>query len=223
LAVANARLQAEVRARVAELTASRRRIIEAGDAQGRELARELSQGPERRLDVVERLLDDASGQLTGPERDGLTDVQRELRNARAELRNFAQGIRQLSLSEGGLAVAVPRLAERVPIPVSLLVNVDRLPPAVEAAAYFVCSEALTNVVKHASATSASIVIGLRNGEVVVEISDDGVGGADTSRGSGLRGLSDRVEALGGELTVQRLEVGGTEVTAVIPTQPGRPD
>ncbi|MDQ3505718.1 MAG: hypothetical protein M3446_08480 [Actinomycetota bacterium] len=223
LAVANARLQAEVRARVDELTASRRRIVEAGDAQGRELARELAEGPERRLDVVAGLLDDASGQLTGPERDGLTNVQHELRNARAELRNFAQGIRPLSLSEGGLAVAVPLLTERVPIPVSLSVKVGRLPPAVEAAAYFVCSEALTNVAKHAAATSASIVIGLRSAEVVVEISDDGVGGADTSRGSGLRGLSDRVEALGGELTVQRPEVGGTKVTAVIPTQPGRPD
>jgi signal transduction histidine kinase len=223
LAVVNARLQADVRARVDELTASRRRIVEAGDAQGRELARELAEGPERRLDVVAQLLDDASGQLTGPERDGLTDVQHELRNARAELRNFAQGIRPLSLSAGGLAVAVPLLTERVPIPVSLSVKVGRLPPAVEAAAYFVCSEALTNVAKHASATSASIVIGLRDGEVGVEISDNGVGGADPSHGSGLRGLSDRVEALGGELTVQRPEVEGTKVTAVIPTQPGRPD
>jgi len=99
----------------------------------------MAEGRERRLDVVAQLLDDASGQLNGPERAGLTGVQHALRDARAELRNFAQGIRPLALSEGGLAVAVPLLTERVPIPVSLSVNVDRLPPAVEAAAYFVCS------------------------------------------------------------------------------------
>ncbi|MDQ4037464.1 MAG: histidine kinase, partial [Actinomycetota bacterium] len=223
LAVANARLQAEVRARVAELTASRRRIVEAGDAQGRELAREVSQGPQRRLDAVARLLDDAASQVTGPGGDGLTEVVDELRNARAELRNFAQGIRPLALSAGGLAAAVPLLAQRLSMPVTVSVDVDRLPPAVEAAAYFVCSEALTNVTKHASAASASIVIGRTDRQVVVEISDDGIGGADPSRGSGLRGLADRVEALAGAVTVERPESGGTRVRAVIPTQPGRPE
>ncbi|MBA3294248.1 MAG: hypothetical protein H0T40_11095 [Geodermatophilaceae bacterium] len=125
LAVANARLQAEVRARFAELTASRRRIVEAGDAQGRELARKLSQGPERRLNAVSRLLDDAAAEVTSPERDGLAEVLAELRHARAELRDFAQGIRPLSLSAGGLGAAVPLLAQRAPIPVTVSMAVDR--------------------------------------------------------------------------------------------------
>ncbi|MDQ3475450.1 MAG: two-component sensor histidine kinase, partial [Actinomycetota bacterium] len=118
---------------------------------------------------------------------------------------------------------VPLLAQRAPLPVAVSVDVARLPPAVEAAAYFVCSEALTNVAKHASATSASIVIGGTDRQVVVAISDDGIGGADPSRGSGLRGLADRVEALGGAVTVVRPDDGGTRVSAVIPTKPGRPE
>lgn len=221
IAVANARLQAEVRARLVELAASRRRIVEAGDAQRRRLERELSDGAERRLDVVMHLLDDALREATGAEVAELGELENELLSARAELHAFAQGIRPSLLGEGGLAAALPVLAGRAPVPVELVVDVGRLVPAVEAAVYFVCSEALANVAKHASATRVSVVVAGRADEVMVTITDDGIGGADPSRGSGLRGLTDRVEALGGRLDVGDRSGGGTAVTVTIPL-PDRP-
>ena len=221
VAVANARLQAEVRARLEELAASRRRIVEAGDTQRRRLERQLSDGAERRLDVVMHLLDDARLQATDSEADRLGELENELVSARAELHEFAQGIRPSLLGAGGLAAALPVLAGRAPVPVELVVDVGRLLPAVEAAVYFVCSEALANVAKHAAASRVSVVVAGNADEVTATIADDGIGGADPSRGSGLRGLADRVEALGGQLAVGGRSGGGTAVRVTIPF-PGLP-
>ena len=216
LAVSNARLQAEVRARVLELAASRRRIVDAADMQRRRLGRELHEGAERRLGGVASLLEQARGEVDGPAALEVAEVEEELRAARAELHDFAQGIHPSALTDGGLAAALPELASRAGIPVELELSVGRLAPAVEAAVYFLCSEALANAAKHAQATSVSIAVKRRSGRLLVEIADDGVGGADTARGSGLRGLADRIEALGGRLSVESLPRGGTRLLAELP-------
>jgi signal transduction histidine kinase len=205
IAVANARLQADSRARAAELEASRRRIVEAADAQRRRLERELREGPEWRLARVAEL---AAG--VDPELEGA------LSGARAELREFARGIHPALLTERGLAAALGDLASRSPVPVELTTSTDRLPAALEAGAYFVCSEALANVAKYASASRASVRVETKNGLLRVEVADDGVGGAEIGRGSGLRGLADRVEALGGELSVRSSPGAGTRVVAEVP-------
>jgi signal transduction histidine kinase len=219
LAVANARLQADIRGRVSQVAAARRRIVEAVDTQRRRLERELSEGAQRRLDVVLRLVADSRRDAAAVDDFGLGDLQAEIRAAQAELSDFAQGIRPTALDHGGLAAAVPVLAGRAPVPVDLDVAVGRLPPAVEAAVFFVCSEALTNVAKHAHARHAWVAVALRDGEVVTSVRDDGVGGVDPKRGSGLRGLADRVEALGGRVDVRDGASGGTMLTAAIPADP----
>ncbi|MEO6714356.1 MAG: sensor histidine kinase, partial [Mycobacteriales bacterium] len=216
LAVANARMQAQVQARVAELAASRRRIVEAGDEQRRRLAAELSSGAEQRLVDVDRLLGDLAAAADGAAPVGLSELQAEVRGALAELDEFAQGIRPSALGAGGLRAAIPVLAARATVPVAVEVSVGRLPPAVESAIFFFCSESLANVAKHAHATRASVdVVGVE-GHVVATVDDDGVGGADP-RGSGLRGLADRVEALGGTMDVADAAGGGTRLTASMPT------
>jgi len=208
LAVANARLQAEVTARVDEVEASRRRIVEASDEQRSRLERELREGAERRLAHVAELLTDGG--------EPLADVRAGLDMARAELREFARGMHPVTLTEHGLRGAVRELAGRSPIPVAVAVPAARFPPAVEAAAYFVCAESLTNVAKHAAASQVHLSITQENGRLIVVIADDGIGGADPSRSSGLRGLADRVEALGGSLAVDSPPGGGTRVTANLP-------
>jgi signal transduction histidine kinase len=216
LAVTNARLRAEVRARVAELAASRRRIVEAGDAQRSRLEQALATGAERRLAEVDRLLTELvpAAPLTG-----LAEVRAEVRGARTDLHAFAQGVRPTALGEGGLPAALPVLAARSGVPVRLTVTVGRLPPAVESALYFVCAEALTNVGKHAAASGVTVVAQRTGGDTVLTVGDDGVGGADP-RGSGLRGLTDRVEALGGTMVVTGGPAGGTVLTARIPVPAG---
>ena len=211
LAVANARLQAEAQERAAELEASRRRIVEAADAQRRRLEHELRTGAERRLGTIAALLEAADGDA-----DALRALEAELDGARRELRRYAQGIHPVALADGGLVPALALLAERAPVPVEVRGEVGRLPEAIEAALYFVCSEALANVAKHASASRASIVLSEGRERVVVNVQDDGIGGADPARGSGLRGLADRVEALGGRLRVQSARLSGTRVVAELP-------
>jgi signal transduction histidine kinase len=208
VAVANARLQAEVRARVSEVEGSRRRIVEAGDAERRRLERELREGAQRRLARVAELLADR-----GPP---TADLQRELQAARAALTEFARGVHPRTLTETGLAAALAELSELSPVPVQVRVPEERLPLAVEAAVYYVCSEALTNVAKHAKASTVDVRVERRAGLVGVEITDDGVGGADPVRGSGLRGLADRVEALQGRLRVTSAPGSGTRILAEIP-------
>ena len=215
LAVANARLQAEARTRAIELEASRRRIVEASDAQRRRLEQELRLGVESRLGTVAALLDDA--RTTG-ETDGaaIDMLERELDDARRELGEFAHGVHPAALTEGGLGPAVAQLAERSPLPVEMTGDIGRLPPPLEAALYFVCSEALTNAVKHASASRVEVTVRMNRERVVVVVRDDGVGGADPARGSGLRGLADRVEALGGRLEMESRRGAGTRILAELP-------
>ena len=192
LALSTRQLSGEVRARMAEVEASRRRIIEAADGQRRRLERELRDGAEQRLARAAELLDGSPAHA---------EVAERLTTVRAELREFARGIHPAVLTEGGLRPALHELADGSPIPVHLHVPGERLGASLEAAVYFVCAEALTNVVKYSGASRAAIDVVARDGFVTAEIRDDGVGGADMSRGTGLRGLADRVEALGGALRV----------------------
>jgi signal transduction histidine kinase len=216
MAVSNARLQAEVRARVLELAASRRRVVEAADAQRRRLERELRQGAERRLASVSALLTQAREDADEGAAAQLVAVENELDGARVELRDFARGIHSTALTEGGLAAALPELALRAGMPVELEVSTGRLAPATEAAVYFLCSEALANAAKHAEATSVTIGVSQSSGRLLVAIADDGVGGADPAGGTGLRGLADRIEALGGRLSLESLPRQGTRLLAEIP-------
>jgi signal transduction histidine kinase len=206
LALSTRQLSGEVRARVAEVEASRRRIIEAADAQRRRLERELHDGAERHLARAAELLDGSPDH---------TEVATRLTTVRGELREFARGIHPAVLTERGLAPALRELTAGSPVPVELAVTDERLAASLEEAVYFVCAEALTNVVKYAGASRAVIDVSARDGVVAAEIRDDGVGGADISRGTGLRGLADRVEALGGELRVTS-GVAGTSVRAELP-------
>jgi signal transduction histidine kinase len=211
LAVANARLQAEVRARLDQVNESRRRLVEAADEQRRQLERELRGGAERRLAQVAELLDGAGPQLA--------DIQAGLAAARTELRELARGIHPATLTDNGLAAALQELSARSPLPVTLSVPGGRWPEAVEAAAYFACSEAMANIIKHARATDVVIQVTATEAELQIEVADNGVGGACLSAGSGLRGLRDRSETLGGEVTVVSPPEHGTQVIVKLPLRP----
>jgi signal transduction histidine kinase len=218
LALGNARLRAQVRANITELGIARRRLVEAADGQRRQLESELDGGPRRMLSETSRLLENVDAQAGASLRERLTLLRAELTTAHDELRNLAHGIRPPALESGGLSAALPLLVQQAePDPVDLAVHEGRLPPAVEGAVYFVCAEALTNIAKHANATRASVAITVDNGAVVARIVDDGRGGADRT-GSGLRGLADRVEALGGRLSVTDRSQGGTVLMARIPLE-----
>jgi signal transduction histidine kinase len=213
IAVGNARLQAEVRARAVELEASRRRIVEAADEQRRRLEQELRHGAERRLEVAAAFLHEAGSLAAG---SGAEPLEAELDEARRELRAFAHGVHPAALTDDGLVPAVERLRERSAIPVDVRGAVGRLPGPIEAALFFVASEALANAAKHASCSHVAIELRQEPENVVVEIADDGHGGADPAEGSGLRGLADRVEALGGGLRVESPPGAGTRVVARVP-------
>jgi len=214
IAVANAALQAEARAQAAELERSRRRIVEAGDAQRRRIQEELRRGAGRRLGTVAALLGDARAHVVEREAAAAVEtLESELGDARHELDEFARGVHPAIVTEAGLMPAVAELAERSPIPVEVRGAIGRLPPAVETALFFVCSEALANVAKHAAASRVTIDVAANRRRVTVAVADDGRGGADPSTGSGLRGLADRVEALGGRLAVTSRPGEGTRVSA----------
>jgi signal transduction histidine kinase len=202
VAVANARLQAEAQARADELVASRRRIVQAADEQ-------------RRLENVQALLEGARNEVTAHEADAISALEQELDTTRRELREFAHGVHPGALTDGGLMPALAQLSERSPIPVAVTGDVPRLTAPVEAALYFVCSEALANAAKHARASRISVEVRQDTDRVVVAILDDGAGGASPERGSGLRGLADRVQALGGQLRVESPPGAGTRVSAEI--------
>ena len=205
-----------------QLAASRARIVEAGDAERRRLERNLHDGAQQRLVALALMLRHLDGLV---ERDppaarrALAAASDELAQALADLRELARGLHPAVLSEHGLAAALTALAGRAPVPVGLEVELDRRPrEQVEAAAYFVVAESLTNVAKYARASFVGVTVAREDRALVVEVSDDGVGGADPSLGSGLRGLADRVEALGGRLGLQSRAGAGTTVRAVLPWQ-----
>lgn len=205
LAVSNARLQAEVLERVAQVEASRRRIVVAADEERGRLERALRSGTQQRLARVAELVVDLDPEL-----------DRQLEAAQTELDAFALGVQPRTLTKDGLAAALRELAERSSVPVVVAAPDRRFPSAVEAAAYFTCSEALANVAKHARASHASIRVAAEDGLLTVEILDDGIGGAEPSVGSGLHGLADRMEALGGQLVVESLRGAGTRIVARLP-------
>jgi signal transduction histidine kinase len=217
----NVRLDAELQARLEELRESRARIVEAGYAERRRLERDLHDGAQQRLVALALDLKRVRARLErdpGAAGELLEGAADELAAATEELRELARGIHPPVLTDRGLVPALEALASRAPLPVSVQSRtIERAPPAVEAAAYFVVSEALTNVARHAHARRAEVHVVSANGSLEVEVRDDGVGGADTSSGSGLRGLTDRVSALGGSLQVQSAGTAGTTVRAVIPT------
>jgi signal transduction histidine kinase len=221
LALENARLNAEVSAQLAAVTESRARIVAAADQERRRIERDIHDGAQQRLVALaldlrgtQRRLDiDPDGEVGSL----LTRTARELQAAVEELRELARGVHPAILTEEGLGGALESLARRTP----LIVSIDdasggRMAPEVEATAYFVACEALANVVKHAGATRASIGIERRNGSLRIGVSDDGIGGAEPNAGSGLSGLADRVEALGGQLAIESTPGSGTHVRAEIP-------
>lgn len=219
LALENERLQAELRAQLEELRDSRARIVDAGDTARRRLERNLHDGAQQRLVALSVALGLAETKLsTDPERAAqlLTGAREELRVALEELREIARGLHPAILGRG-LAVALEGVAERSAVPVELCIDADVRPPSpVEATAYYVVSEALTNVARYAQAKAAVVQVTTDDGQLVVEVRDDGVGGADISQGSGLQGLRDRVEAIDGRLVVRSWVGTGTRVTARLP-------
>jgi PAS domain S-box-containing protein len=214
------RLNAELHARLEDLAASRARIVTAGDVERRRLERNLHDGAQQRLVTLTLALRLAATRLDSDPaavRKALADAGDELALALAELRELARGLHPAVLTDRGLRPAIDMLAGRAPVPVEIAaVPEERLPEPVEAAVYYLIAEALTNVAKYAQASAVRVRVVASEGVVVVEVSDDGVGGADASAGSGLRGLTDRVEALGGSLTIVSTAGAGTSLCAEIP-------
>ena len=218
LALDNARLHAEVRAQLAEVRASRQRIAAAADMERQRLERDLHDGAQQRLLGIGFALGALGARLDDPTaQEMIHELERELRTAIAELRDFAQGIRPAILTDQGLGPALAGLARRSRVRVSLDIRLkERLNPVIESTAYYVVSEALQNVVKHTDDARASVFASHENGRLIVEVSDDGGGGASMRSGTGLRGLADRVSAVGGSLQVKSPPGSGTKVRAEMP-------
>ncbi|MEV0224084.1 histidine kinase [Streptomyces sp. NPDC050704] len=219
IALETGRLQAELRAHVDELRGSRARVIEAGQQERQRLERNLHDGAQQRLIALSLDLAMLESSLDGDPaaRTRLSQARGEIATSLAELRDVARGLHPAVLSAHGLAVALESLTARAPLPVRLTVRLDgRLAEAVEVAAYYVVCESLANIGKHARATAATVSVAQADGRLVVEVLDDGRGGADTEGGSGLRGLADRVEALDGRLRVWTSSGNGTRVQAELP-------
>jgi signal transduction histidine kinase len=219
IALENGRLESDLRARVEELRQSRSRIVEVAQTERRRLERDLHDGAQQRLVTLSLQL-----RALGLEVDAHPGARHLLEEARAELdeslrelRELARGIHPALLTERGLSVALESLVSRAPVPVELAIDLDARPPeAVELAAYYLVAESLTNVGKHAKASSARVAVAQEDGRLVVAVVDDGIGGASADGGSGLRGLADRVEALGGRLQVSSPQGDGTRLRAEIP-------
>jgi signal transduction histidine kinase len=225
LAVENERLQREVEARLAEVRASRARIVSAGDTERRRLERDLHDGAQQRLVALSLALRRARSRLGGQVDEGLAasleDASQLVQDALVELRELARGIHPAVLTEAGLAGAVPALARQSPVEVTIeQLPSERLPADVEATAYFFVSEALTNVAKHAPAASATVRIDVEDHALAIDVADSGPGGAVSSPGSGLQGLDDRVAAAGGRLVVDSPPGAGTRLRAWIPLTRG---
>lgn len=219
LAMENERLQAELRARLDDLRGSRARIVRAGDDERRRLERNLHDGAQQRLVALSFALGRAEARLPGdPQgaREIVSEAREDLARALEELRELARGIHPAILTSRGLGDALEALAMTAPVPVEVAVRADRLPAPVEAAAYYLVAEAVTNATKHARAHAVRVGVSQQDGDVLVEVSDDGVGGADPAGGSGLRGLADRLAALDGRLSLSSPAGQGTTIRASIP-------
>jgi signal transduction histidine kinase len=214
LAMANAQMLADIRSRVDELTESSRRIVTAVGDERAQIADELAGGAQRRLAHVSYLLDHIAAAGVSGDRN-LTLVRQEVVRAQEELTRFVQGVRPAALVEGGVGAAVRDMGGHLPFRLEVRVDVGRLPDALEGALLFFCSEAVTNVAKHARATRCRVTITSEPELIVAVVDDDGVGGADPS-GSGLLGLTDRIETVGGRLIVRSPREGGTRLEARIP-------
>jgi signal transduction histidine kinase len=219
IALENGRLEAELRARLQELHGSRTRVVEAQQNERRRLERNLHDGAQQRLVALALELGVLAEQANS---DPVT--QTRLKRARSEvaqslneLRDIARGLHPAVVSGHGLAVALESLVAATPLEVQLKTDgLPRLPEQLEVAAYYVVSESLTNAAKHAQATQVSVEVGVTTGTLIVEILDEGIGGADSERGTGLRGLADRVEAMNGRLRIWSAAGDGTRVRAEIP-------
>jgi PAS domain S-box-containing protein len=196
-----------------EVAASRARIVAATDAERRRIGRDLHDGAQQRLVRALMGIEEAR---RAPERadEALARAAADARHAIDDLRELAAGIHPLVLTDRGLAAALEELTAGAPLPVALRIDEERFAPEVEAAAYFFVAEALTNAVKHADASGVDVTIARRGDALCVEVADDGRGGADPARGSGLRGLQDRVAVLGGTFAVE--SGGGTTLRASLP-------
>jgi signal transduction histidine kinase len=221
LVAERARLLEHLHGQLEEVRASRARIAEADDAARRRLERDLHDGAQQRLVTLSMTLASTLRQLRDlPEASDLQATLAlagdELRQSLAELRELAHGIHPTVLSDHGLAGAIQSLAARMPIPVDVVAVPDRFPPTLEATAYYVLCEALTNVARHSGASHARVSAVAGHGRLVLEVVDDGAGGAVAKSGSGLRGIADRVEACGGALSVESPPGGGTHLRAELP-------
>jgi len=221
IALENGRLQAELRARLEELRGSRQRVVEAGQEERKRLERNLHDGAQQRLVALALDLRMLERRLGGDpdSRAQIDRMRNEIALSLDELRDIAHGLHPAVVTGHGLEVALESLVAHAPLPVQLNVELDeRVDEPVEVAAYYVVSESLANIGKHAQASRATVAVARTDSELVVEIVDDGVGGADTEAGSGLRGLADRVEALDGRLRVWTPHGGGTRVRAELPCE-----
>lgn len=215
LALQNERLAAQVQAQLEEVRASRERIVEAGDAERRRVERDLHDGAQQRLVALAMRLQLARDTTTGAAAL-IDEATAELQTAVAEVRSIARGLHPTILTELGLAAAVHSLAERTPIPIDVDIPERRFSETVESTAYYVVAEAITNVTRYADASSARVVAWVDADRLVVEVQDDGRGGADERRGSGLRGLADRVAVADGRLEILSPPGVGTTIRATLP-------
>jgi signal transduction histidine kinase len=204
----------------AEVIASRARIVEAGDAAMRRIERDLHDGTQQRLVALALHLQRVRADVRAEERDthaAFDQVERELKSVIDEVQELSRGVHPAQLAEGGLRPALRALARRSPTPIDLSVDVpERLPASVETAVYYVVSEALANAIKHSQATSVFVTVALDSGAIRATVADNGVGGAEIGAGSGLTGLSDRVDALAGRFEVISPHGGGTTITVELP-------
>ena len=205
-----------------EIAASRARLVEAADEARRRIERDLHDGAQQRLVAAAlelTMLDSQFDRDPAAARAALARAREQLDGGLGELRDLARGIHPSVLTDRGLAVALEGLVKRAPMAVELRMDIpERLDPAIEAAGYFLVSEAITNAAKHAQADTVTVEVAVTGDTVLISVTDDGVGGAETGRGSGLGGLRDRVEAVGGRLEITSPPSEGTRLQARLPTR-----
>ncbi len=219
LELENVALQAGLRAQMEQMQSSRARLVEVGLAERRRLERDLHDGAQQHMLAIALRIEHARHRTTEPEiRESLERIKVEMSQALAEMRDLAHGIQPGVLVQAGLRPALQTLTDGMPLPVHIDIPEQRYPQQAESAAYFVVSEALSNIVKHAQASRATVSIHRVDGRLRVEVTDDGTGAVRSDQGSGLRGISDRVHGLGGELTVTGHPRAGTRIEASIPCE-----